>query len=181
MNAGRTRIYAFNVLAAALVLAAFVVAPASPQGGLAAGATAGQGRPPENIFFTLKNAGNFKTLIKAVEAAGLVDTLKGAGPFTMFAPTDKAFAKLPPGALEDLLKPENKEKLRGILIHHVVPDKLLAADMAGRTEARTLKRISLRIDASSGVKVDDANVVQADVLASNGVIHHIDAVLIPGN
>lgn len=169
MNAGRTRTHTFRLLAAALVVAA-----------CAAGG-AGQERPPENIFFTLKNAGNFKTLIKAVEAAGLVDTLKGAGPFTVFAPTDEAFGRLPAGELEALLKPENKERLKAVLIHHVVAEQLSAADLAGLRETRTLKRAALRIDAAGGLKVGDANVVRADLAASNGVIHVIDAVLSPGD
>lgn len=165
MSAIRIRLYAVTVLA--LLLAAPLL-------------TAHQERPPENIYFTLKNAGNFKTLIKAIEAAGLVDTVKGSGPFTMFAPTDEAFSKLPAGELEDLLKPEHKEKLRTILLYHILPEKLMASEMAAPREARTLKRTRLKIETSGGlVKIDDATVVRQDLAASNGVIHVIDALLTP--
>ncbi|MEM6647224.1 MAG: fasciclin domain-containing protein [Bacteroidota bacterium] len=120
-------------------------------------------------------AGSFNTLVAAVQAAGLVETLKGDGPFTVFAPTDEAFAALPAGTVEDLLKPENKDKLTAILTYHVVPGKVMAGDLLGATTAATVNGQSVSI----GLRVGDANVVQADIAASNGVIHVIDAVLIP--
>ncbi|HKQ51209.1 MAG TPA: fasciclin domain-containing protein, partial [Pyrinomonadaceae bacterium] len=133
----------------------------------------------ENIYFTLKNAGDFKTLIKAVEAAGMVDTLKGSGPFTMFAPTDAAFAKLPAGELENLFKPENKETLKAILAYHVLPEKVMSAELAALREAKTLKRTKLKIDNGGGLKIDGAAVVRQDIVTSNGVIHVIDTLLKP--
>jgi len=115
-----------------------------------------------------------------VQAAGLVDTLKGEGPFTVFAPTDEAFAKLPAGTVDDLLKPENREKLAAILTYHVVPGKIMSGDITGKTTAVTsVQGGSLDVDATSGVKVNDATVVTADIEADNGVIHVIDTVLLP--
>jgi uncharacterized surface protein with fasciclin (FAS1) repeats len=122
-------------------------------------------------------AGSFKTLATALEAAGLVDTLKGAGPFTVFAPTDEAFAKLPPGTLEALL--QDRAKLTAVLTYHVVPGKLLAADVVKLSEAKTVQGQAIKIETSGGVKVDNANVVKTDIVASNGVIHVIDAVILP--
>lgn len=133
----------------------------------------------KNIVETAIDAGTFKTLVSAVTAAGLAETLQGDGPFTVFAPTDDAFAKIPADTLTDLLKPENKEKLAGILTYHVVAGKVLAADAAKLTTAKTVNGQELKIDATNGVKIDDATVVTADVEASNGVIHIIDAVLMP--
>ncbi len=133
----------------------------------------------KNIVETAIDAGTFKTLVSAVTAAGLAETLQGAGPFTVFAPTDDAFAKIPADTLTDLLKPENKEKLAGILTYHVVAGKVLAADAAKLTTAKTVNGQELKIDATNGVKIDNATVVTADVEASNGVIHIIDAVLMP--
>jgi len=125
-------------------------------------------------------AGQFETLVAAVQAAGLVETLSGPGPFTVFAPTDEAFAKLPAGTLEDLLKPENKDTLVSILTYHVVPGKVMSADIAGKVlEPATVQGQTLDIDATDGVQVDDATVVTADVEAENGVIHVIDAVMMP--
>lgn len=134
-----------------------------------------------DIVDTAVAAGSFKTLVAAVQAAGLVDTLKGAGPFTVFAPTDEAFAKLPAGTVEDLLKPENKDKLVAILTYHVVPGKVMAADIAGKeTMAKTAQGSEARIVADgAGVMIDGAKVVTADVAADNGVIHVIDAVIMP--
>ena len=133
-----------------------------------------------DIVDTAVSAGSFKTLVAAVQAAGLVDTLKGNGPFTVFAPTDEAFAKLPAGTVEGLLKPENKDKLVAILTYHVVPGKVMSKDLAGKkTKAKTVQGGSVAIDATKGVKVDNANVVKPDVEASNGVIHVIDAVILP--
>ena len=134
-----------------------------------------------DIVDTAVSAGSFNTLVAAVKAAGLVDTLKGDGPFTVFAPTDEAFAKLPAGTVESLLKPENKDQLVAVLTYHVVPGKVMSSDIAGKKlEAATAQGSNLDIDASgSAVKVDDATVVAADVTASNGVIHVIDRVVLP--
>lgn len=134
----------------------------------------------KDIVETAKSAGSFNTLVKAVAAAGLVDTLKGEGPFTVFAPTDAAFAKLPAGTLQDLLKPENKSKLQGILTYHVVPGKVMAADVAGMTNAKTVNGAYLQVKSgSNGVMVDNAKVLKTDIATSNGVIHVIDSVLLP--
>lgn len=133
-----------------------------------------------DIVDTAVAAGSFKTLVAAVQAAGLVDTLKGAGPFTVFAPTDEAFAKLPAGTVDDLLKPENKDKLVAILTYHVVPGKVMAADVAGKeTMAKSVQGGEITVNGTNGVKVDGATVVQADIVADNGVIHVIDAVIMP--
>lgn len=133
-----------------------------------------------DIVDTAVSAGSFKTLAAALQAAGLVDTLKGKGPFTVFAPTDEAFAKLPAGTVEELLKPENKAKLTAILTYHVVPGKVLAADVVNLTEAKTVQGSSAKITVKEGkVKVDAANVVKTDILCGNGVIHVIDAVILP--
>jgi uncharacterized surface protein with fasciclin (FAS1) repeats len=136
----------------------------------------------KDIVDTAAGAGKFETLVTAVKAAGLVDTLKGTGPFTVFAPTDEAFAKLPAGTVEDLLKPENKEKLTKILTYHVVPGKVMSADIAGKSQSvKTVQGSDVAIDATSGVKVNDAKVVTPDVEASNGVIHIIDTVIMPAS
>jgi uncharacterized surface protein with fasciclin (FAS1) repeats len=125
-------------------------------------------------------AGSFKTLVAAVQAAGLVDTLKGPGPFTVFAPTDEAFAKLPPGTVEDLLKPENKAKLAAILTYHVVAGKVMAKEAMKLHEARTVNGEELMIKTSMGsVMINNAKVVKSDIVCSNGVIHVIDTVLLP--
>jgi uncharacterized surface protein with fasciclin (FAS1) repeats len=123
---------------------------------------------------------DFETLTAALTAAGLVATLEGKGPFTVFAPTDDAFAKLPAGTLEDLLKPENKAKLTAILTYHVVPGNVLAADVVKLTSAKTVNGAEVKITVADGkVKVDGANVVATDIKASNGVIHVIDSVILP--
>jgi uncharacterized surface protein with fasciclin (FAS1) repeats len=134
----------------------------------------------KDIVDTAVEAGQFQTLAAALEAAGLVETLKGAGPFTVFAPTDEAFAKLPAGTVESLLKPENKDQLTAILTYHVVPGKVMSHDVAGIDEARTVngEMIDIEVDGSS-VKVNDATVTAADIAASNGVIHVIDTVILP--
>ncbi len=133
-----------------------------------------------DIVDTAVEAGQFNTLVAAVEAADLVETLKGDGPFTVFAPTDEAFAKLPEGTLEDLLKPENKDKLVAILTYHVVPGKIMSGDVAGKTaEVATVQGGKLAVDAMDGVKVDSAEVIKADIETSNGVIHVIDTVVLP--
>jgi uncharacterized surface protein with fasciclin (FAS1) repeats len=132
----------------------------------------------KDIVDTAVAAGSFKTLAAALQAAGLVDTLKGKGPFTVFAPTDEAFAKLPPGALEALLK--DKAKLTAVLTYHVLPGKVGSAEVLKLHEAKTVGGQSIRIMAEAGrVSVDGAHVIKADVAASNGVIHVIDAVLLP--
>ena len=132
-----------------------------------------------SIVETAVNAGIFTTLVKALTAADLVETLKGTGPFTVFAPNDEAFAKIPSETISDLLKPENKEKLKAVLTFHVVACKVLSADAAKLTAAKTVNGQELKIDASNGVKINDAKVVTADVEATNGVIHIIDTVLMP--
>jgi uncharacterized surface protein with fasciclin (FAS1) repeats len=125
-------------------------------------------------------AGQFKTLAAALKSAGLVDTLKGPGPFTVFAPTDEAFAKLPKGTVEELLKPENKAKLTAILTYHVVPGKVMAADVVKVKDAKTVQGGAVTVKTMGGtVMIDNANVVKADIAASNGVIHVIDTVLMP--
>jgi len=122
----------------------------------------------------------FETLVAAVKAAGLVDTLNGAGPFTVFAPTDEAFAKLPAGTVENLLKPENKEKLVALLTYHVVAGKVMAADVVGLDTATTVNGAVADITVVNGVvKIDEATVTATDIKASNGVIHVIDTVIMP--
>ncbi len=130
-----------------------------------------------DIVDTAVAAGSFKTLVTAIQAAGLVETLKGEGPFTVFAPTDEAFAKLPAGTLDALLK--DKAKLQAVLTYHVVSGRVMASDVTKLSSAKTVQGQSLSINTSKGVKVGTANVVKTDVLASNGVIHVIDTVLIP--
>lgn len=132
-----------------------------------------------DIVDTAVKAGSFKTLAAALKAAGLVDTLKGKGPFTVFAPTDEAFAKLPAGTLEALLKPENKAKLTAILTYHVVAGNVKAADVIKLKSAKTVQGQSVAIDATDGVKINDAKVVKTDIDCGNGVIHVIDTVLLP--
>jgi uncharacterized surface protein with fasciclin (FAS1) repeats len=133
-----------------------------------------------DIVATAQAAGKFKTLVAALTAAELADVLKGAGPFTVFAPTDDAFAKLPSGTVDSLLKPENKAKLQAVLKYHVVSGKVLAADVVKLTSAKTLQGSQVEISVSDGmVMINDSKVTQADVMASNGVIHVIDVVLLP--
>jgi len=156
------------VMAAAVVLS------------LATGAYAGPKAAPQDIVDTAVAAGSFNALAAALQAAGLVDTLKGKGPFTVFAPTDEAFAKLPGRTLEDLLKPENKEKLVAILTYHVVPGRDLASQVTKMSAAKTVNGQSLAISVNSGtVMVDNAKVIKTDILCSNGVIHVIDSVILP--
>ena len=134
----------------------------------------------KDIVDTAVAAGDFKTLAAALQAAGLVDTLKGAGPFTVFAPTDEAFAKLPAGTVEDLLKPENKQKLVSILTYHVVAGDVMAKDVVKLSEAKTVNGKEVKIMVEGGkVMVDGANVTKTDIKCSNGVIHVIDTVLLP--
>lgn len=136
-----------------------------------------------DIIDTAVGAGTFKTLAAALGAADLVDTLKGAGPFTVFAPTDEAFAKLPAGTLDSLLKPENKSTLRAILLIHVVPGSVMAADVVKLSEAKTAGGATVKISTNGGVKVGTSKgmstVTKTDITASNGVIHVIDAVILP--
>jgi len=145
---------------------------------LLVGGTAGHAA---DIVETAANAGSFDTLVAAVEAAGLVETLKGDGPFTVFAPTDEAFAQLPEGTVDSLLQPENRDQLVAILTYHVVPGKVLSSDLAGQAmEVETAQGSPVSIDASDGaVKVDEATVTQADIETDNGVIHVIDMVIMP--
>ncbi|MFM7135865.1 MAG: fasciclin domain-containing protein [Planctomycetota bacterium] len=134
----------------------------------------------KDIVDTAVAAGDFSTLVAAVKAAGLVETLKGDGPFTVFAPTDAAFAKLPEGTVASLLKPENKDKLVAILTYHVVPGKVMAADVVKLTEAKTVQGKAAKVKVDGGtVMIDGAKVVKTDIPCSNGVIHVIDAVILP--
>ncbi|NWG04733.1 MAG: fasciclin domain-containing protein [Syntrophaceae bacterium] len=130
-----------------------------------------------NIVETAIAAGSFKTLVSAVKAAGLVETLSGSGPFTVFAPTDDAFAKLPAGIIEGLLK--DIPKLKSILTYHVIAGKVTAADVMKLTTAKTVQGQNVSIDTKSGVKIEGANVIKADVMTDNGVIHVIDQVILP--
>ena len=130
-----------------------------------------------NIVETAVSAGTFNTLVQAVQAAGLAETLSGQGPFTVFAPSDDAFAKLPAGTVESLLN--DIPKLKDILTYHVVAGKVMAADVANITSAKTVEGKELKIDTKDGVKVNEAKVIQADIGADNGVIHVIDSVLMP--
>jgi uncharacterized surface protein with fasciclin (FAS1) repeats len=133
-----------------------------------------------DIVDTAVAAGTFKTLVAAVTAAGLVDTLKGAGPFTVFAPNDAAFAKLPDGAVADLVKPENKQKLASILTLHVMSGKVMATDVTGKKlSPASVNGEALHVDGMSGVSVNGSKVVTADVDCTNGVIHVIDTVMMP--
>jgi uncharacterized surface protein with fasciclin (FAS1) repeats len=159
-----------------MVLAVLMAIVVTGWGGAAATARTAQ----KDIVDTAVAAGSFKTLDAALQAAGLVDTLKGAGPFTVFAPTDAAFAKLPPGTVESLLKPENKAKLTAILTYHVVPGRVLAAQVTGMSSSPTLNGQPLTIAVENGtVTVGGAGLVKTDLLCSNGVIHVIDTVLLP--
>lgn len=139
------------------------------------------GSAGKDIVDTAVEAGTFETLVAAVQAAELVDTLKGDGPFTVFAPTDEAFAALPEGTVEDLLKPENKDQLVAILTYHVVPGKVMSTDLSDDMSAATVQGGDVTIDLDSGVMVNDASVVAADIEASNGVIHVIDKVILPAS
>ena len=134
----------------------------------------------KDIVDTAVAAGSFNTLATALKAADLVETLKGKGPFTVFAPTDEAFGKLPPGTLDDLLKPENKTKLKGILTYHVVPQKVMAKDVVKMKSAKTVNGQELAISVKDGtVMVNNAKVTKTDIMCTNGVIHVIDTVVLP--
>jgi len=149
-------------------------------GVLAFGLLTARAADSKDIVDTAVSAGSFKTLAKALDAAGLVQTLKGSGPFTVFAPTDEAFAKLPAGTLEELLKPEQKAQLQRILTYHVISGKVMAADVVKMRSAKAVSGDTITVTTRDGkVQVDKANVVKTDIAASNGVIHVIDAVILP--
>ena len=137
------------------------------------------GMMKKDIVDTAVEAGSFETLVAAVQAADLVETLKGDGPFTVFAPTDEAFAALPDGTVEELLKPENKDQLVAILTYHVVPGKVMSTDLSDDMTATTVQGGTVTIDLDNGVMVEEATVVSADIETSNGVIHVIDKVILP--
>jgi len=166
----------FGVALLALLLAGLVFIPLGCNG---SGGTKGL-FAQKDIVDNAVAAGDFTTLVTAVKAAGLVGTLKGEGPFTVFAPTDEAFAKLPEGTVENLLKPENKQKLASILTYHVVPGRVMAAEVVNLSHVKTVNGQSLAIKAdASGVMVDNAKVIKTNIKCSNGVIHVIDAVVLP--
>ena len=167
-----------SALALALGLAAPLAAFAAPAGESGGNS---QGKLQPDLVDTAVAAGQFKTLAAALQAAGLVETLKGPGPYTVFAPTDAAFAALPAGTVESLLKPENRDRLVSILTYHVVPGRMSASEVAAMDTAATVQGGDLRIRANGGaVAINDARVIAADVMAGNGVIHVIDKVLMPG-
>ena len=169
------RFAAFSILTHAFIIGAFAIASTAM-----AGDHGYKKSKKADIVDTAVKAGQFNTLAAALEAAGLVDTLKGDGPFTVFAPTDEAFAKLPEGTVEKLLQPENRDQLVSVLTYHVVPGKVKAADVVKLSEAKTVNGAKVAIDVSdNGVRVDNANVVKTDIGASNGVIHVIDSVILP--
>ncbi len=175
MTRTNRRFASFLVLAHALVIGSFALASTA-----AAGNYGYKKNKSADIVDTAVSAGQFNTLAAALKAADLVDTLKGDGPFTVFAPTDEAFAKLPEGTVETLLKPENRDQLVAVLTYHVVPGKVKAADVVKLRNAKTVNGAEVSIAANdAGVRVDDANVVKTDIIASNGVIHVIDAVILP--
>lgn len=166
-----------SVLAAAVAAAVLVTSASAVAQGMAAGGSAQASMGKSDIVDTAVNAGQFNTLAKALTAAGLVDTLKGPGPFTVFAPTDAAFAKIPPAQLNALLA--DKAMLVKVLTYHVVPGRVVAADVK-TGQVKTVEGESLNVKASNGgVTVNNANVVKTDILASNGVIHVIDTVVMP--
>lgn len=167
----------FAVAAAALLFAA---APSYAQDASYSKAAKADEASSMDIVDIAVHAGSFETLVAAVKAAGLVEVLKGEGPFTVFAPTDEAFAALPEGTVAELLKPENKDKLVAILTYHVVSGKVMAADVVKLSEAETVQgqKVAIKTD-DNGVMIDNARVTQTDIPASNGVIHVIDAVILP--
>ena len=170
------RILTLAALASALTLTPSLLAGECSASKTASAATCTTGK---DLVAVAAGADNFKTLVAAVKAAGLVETLQGKGPFTIFAPTDAAFAKLPAGTVESLLKPENRDKLVAILKYHVISGKVLAADVK-TMEAKTVQGQRVKLVVSdAGVTVDNAKVVKTDVMAENGVIHVIDTVIIP--
>lgn len=158
------------IRAATIAIASLLATPAAMAGDMS-----------KDIVDTAVGAGSFNTLVAAVQAAGLVETLKGGGPFTVFAPTDAAFAALPEGTVETLLKPENKDQLIAILTYHVVPGKVMSTDLKDDMMATTVQGGDIMIDLDNGVMINDASVATADIAASNGVIHVIDKVILPGS
>jgi uncharacterized surface protein with fasciclin (FAS1) repeats len=167
-------------LMTAVVAAALVGGATAAMAGGTCGSKAKASACSADIVDTAVSAGTFNTLVAAVKAAGLVETLKGDGPFTVFAPTDEAFAKLPAGTVEDLLKPENLEKLKAILTYHVVPGKVNSGDVAALSSAKTVQGGSVTVKVDGGtVSIDNAKVVKADIMTSNGIIHVIDTVILP--
>lgn len=169
-----------NILTMAAIAAAVTLTPnlfADGCGG--SKTTASACTASKDIVAVAAGAENFKTLVAAVKAAGLVETLQGKGPFTVFAPTDEAFAKLPAGTVDDLLKPENRDKLAAILKYHILPGKVMASDVK-TMQVKSVQGQSLNIKVSdSGVMVDNAKVLKTDLIAQNGVIHVIDSVILP--
>jgi uncharacterized surface protein with fasciclin (FAS1) repeats len=143
--------------------------------------TAFAGGNYKDIVDTAASTEGFSTLVAAVQAAGLVDTLKGDGPFTVFAPTDAAFAALPEGTVENLLKPENKDQLIAVLTYHVVPGKVMSTDLKDDMQAVTVQGGEITIDLDNGVMINDANVAAADIKTKTGVIHVIDKVILPSS
>ena len=173
-----SRFLSASVLALSVFAAGIAVFSAPQSGQVRAAAPAPAAA--KDIVDTAVSAGSFKTLAAALTAAGLVDTLKGPGPFTVFAPTDEAFSKLPAGTVDNLLKPENKGQLVKILTYHVVPGKVMAADVVKLSSAKTVQGGTVAIKVTDGkVNVDNAQVTKTDIAASNGVIHVIDAVIMP--
>jgi len=161
--------------------AKWALASLAISGILVAPIVAGSYGEQKDIVDTAVDAGTFNTLVAAVQAAGLVDALKADGPVTVFAPSDAAFAKLPEGTVENLLKPENRDQLAAILTYHVVPGKLMASDVSSMKGTKTLQGEAVTFEIKDGkVFVDKAQVVQTDIIASNGVIHVIDTVILPG-
>ena len=168
----------FALTAAALLSAASLYADSC--GSCSGRASKKEKSASKDIVDTAVGAGSFNTLVAAVQAADLVDTLKGEGPFTVFAPTDAAFENLPEGTVENLLKPENRDQLVAVLTYHVVPGKIMASDVVGLDEAATVQGGKVDIEVADGsVKIDGATVVSADIETSNGVIHVIDTVILP--
>lgn len=170
----------YQIINALLRFAMTPMSACSSCGGEHSSASHGAVKHAENIIETAIGAGKFRMLATALKSAGLIDTLKYTGPFTVFAPTDEAFTKLPKGTIEQLLKPENKSKLVSILTYHVVPGKLMAHDVANLHSAKTIQGSEIKVSSEEGItKVDDANIIGTDIECENGVIHIIDAVIQP--
>jgi len=175
MSIAKTLTSATSAMVLSMAVFSLAVVPTSPA---MAGDHAKMAK--SDIVDTAVSAGTFNTLVAAVQAAGLESTLRSDGPFTVFAPSDEAFAKLPAGTVETLLKPENKEKLVSILTYHVVSGKVYSKSLAGKQiEAKTVQGTTVAVNGTNGVKVDNSTVVAADIKTSNGVIHVIDSVLMP--
>lgn len=168
-----------KALAGIFVVLAFGFNVSALAGGHSGAKPAAEAAAKADIVDTAVAAGSFTTLVTAVQAAELVDALKGEGPFTVFAPNDAAFAALWEGTVEDLLKPENKSRLQELLLYHVVPGKIMSGDLSGTVQAETLSGKTIEVNATDGVKVNYATVIAADIETSNGVIHVINQVLIP--